>query len=144
MSSIDVTHLMTLPEDMLGHVMKYCDIPTLGSLGATSNALNILSRKDDVWESHLMLLIESYFDNAFNDPNYNVSEEDAPQKLSLRPLKSTNLAKWFHSWVAALLNLHEWTGKCEDIWEYLHENDFVDRNPLMFSELKGSLCLVVE
>ena len=129
MSSIDVTHLMTLPEDMLGHVMKYCDIPTLGSLGATSKALKILSRKDDVWESHLMLLIESCFDNAFDESyynvNYNVSEEDAPQKLSLRPLKSTNLAKWFHSWVTTIP--HD--------FDYLYH--FTLGNPLVFSELNA-------
>lgn len=91
-----------LPTPVLEMILTYVDIPTLGASAQASKRLIDVACRDSVWRSHLELLLQQLYDNCRKGPGENA---DYIVPLSGRPLKSTEVAKWFHDHYTRLLGL---------------------------------------
>lgn len=91
-----------LPTPVLEMILTFVDIPTLGASAQASKRLIDVACRDSVWRSHLELLLYQLYDNCrkgASDDTHHI----AP--LSKRPMKSTEVAKWFHDHHTRLLGL---------------------------------------
>ncbi|GFH57563.1 predicted protein [Chaetoceros tenuissimus] len=116
-------------------IFTFLDVPSLGKMVLVSQHFRTLARSDEYWSQPLENLIKNCFDNelSLDFPPFSSRNRDFA-KLSERPQKSTEFAKWMRDWFHAYQGgLPPVPYTLENIYN-THSNCFFENEKVISSE----------